>query len=74
MKLLYIRFITNPEASDNRFIFQPVFRNRNLMRICKGKRITLLQEDFGVSRKATLSEENYTDKLLQERQISSTTS
>ena len=55
MKLLYIKFITPPEFGDNRFIFQPVFRNRNLMRIAKGKRVTLLQEDFGVSRKATLS-------------------
>ena len=55
MKLLYIRFITPPETGDNRFIFQLVFRNRNLMRIAKGKRVTLLQEDFGVSRKATLS-------------------
>ena len=55
MKLLYTRFITPPDAGDNRFIFQPVFRNRNLMRIAKGKRVTLLQEDFGVSRKATLS-------------------
>ena len=55
MKLLYTRFVTPPDAGDNRFIFQPIFRNRNLMRIAKGKRVTLLQEDFGVNRKATLS-------------------
>ena len=55
MKLLYTKFITPPEYGDNRFIFQPVFRNKNFTRIVKGKKQTLLQEDFGVDRKATLS-------------------
>ena len=55
MKLLYTKFVTPPEAGDNRFIFQPVFRNKNFMRVAKGRKITLLQEDFGVNRKATLS-------------------
>ena len=55
MKLLYTRFVTPPESGDNRFIFQPVFRNKNFTRIVKGKKQTLLQEDFGVDRKATLS-------------------
>ena len=55
MKLIYTRFVTPPDAGDNRFIFQPIFWSKNLMRIAKGKRITLTQEDFGVNRKATLS-------------------
>ena len=55
MKLLFTRFVTPPDAGDNRFIFQPIFRNKNLMRIAKGKCITNMQEDFGVNRKATLS-------------------
>ena len=55
MKLLYTKFVTPPEAGDNRFIFQPVFRNKNFMRVAKGRKVTLLQEDFGVMRKATLS-------------------
>ena len=55
MKLLYTKFVTPPEAGDNRFIFQPVFRNKNFMRVAKGRRVTLLQEDFGINRKATLS-------------------
>ena len=38
-----------------RFIFQPVFRNKILTKIVKGKRKCLLQEDFGINRKATLS-------------------
>ena len=36
MKLLYTRFVTPPEAGDNRFIFQPVFRNKNFLRVAKG--------------------------------------
>ena len=55
MKLLYTKFVTPAEAGDNRFIFQPIFRNKNLMRIAKRKRVTIMQEDFGVNRKATLS-------------------
>ena len=55
MKLLYTKFVTPPEYGDNRFIFQPVFRNKNFTRIVKGKKRTLLQQDFGVDRKATLS-------------------
>ena len=55
MKLLYTKFVTPPESCNNRFIFQPVFRNKNFTRIVNGKKSTLLQEDFGVDRKATLS-------------------
>ena len=55
MKLLYSKFVTPPETVDNRFIFQPVFKNKNLTRIVKGKRKCLLQEDFSIDRKAILS-------------------
>ena len=55
MKLLYTKFVTPHGAGDNRLIFQPVFRKKNLMRIAKERRVTLLQEDFGVNRKITLS-------------------
>ena len=44
MKLLYTKFVT-----------QPVFRNKNLTRIIKGKRRCLLQEDFGLNRNSSLS-------------------
>ena len=54
MKLLYSKFVTPPETGEYRFIFQPVFRNKNLTRIVKGKRRCLLQEDFGIDRKASL--------------------
>ena len=54
MKLLYTKFVTPPETGDNRFIFQPIFRNKNITRIVKGKRRCLLQEDFGLDRQVTL--------------------
>ena len=55
MKLLYTKFVTPAETGDNRFIFQPVFSNNNFTRISKGKKICLLQEEFGVEKKATSS-------------------
>ena len=55
MKLLYTRFVMPPGASDNRFIFQPVFRNKKFTRMVKGRKVTLMHKDFGVDRKAKLS-------------------
>ena len=55
MKLLYTKFVTPPEYGDNRFIFQPVFRNKNITRVKNKKWICLMQEDFGIHRKDTLS-------------------
>ena len=64
MKLLYTKFVTPPEYGDNRFIFQPVFRNKNFTRIVKGKKRTLLQQDFGVDRKATLSVDKWYNGII----------
>ena len=54
MKLLYTKFVTPPETGDNRFIFPPIFRNKNITRIVKGKKRCLPQEDFGLDRQVTL--------------------
>ena len=37
MKLLYMKFVAPPEIGDNRFIFQPIFQNKNITRKVKGK-------------------------------------
>ena len=42
--ILYEKFQTPPESGNNRFIFQPVFRNRNLQIKWKGKLRCFLQE------------------------------
>ena len=41
MKLLYEKFQIPPETGNNRFIFQPIFRNKNF--------------DFGFPRRSTLA-------------------
>ena len=58
MKLLNKKCQTPPEAGNNRFIFQPVFRNKTLQLKYKGKKKCFLQEDFGYNMKSTLSVNN----------------
>ena len=53
------KFVTKPETGDNRYIFQPVFHNRNLM-YCKntGKRenmVTSQQVDFKIQDNITIT-------------------
>ena len=55
MKLLYEKFQTPPDTGNNRFIYQPVFRNKNRQLKWKGKLRCFLQEDFGFNRSGTLS-------------------
>ena len=47
--------LTAPETGDNRFIFQPIFHNKNLQLIRKGKKRCFLQEDFDFERKSKLA-------------------
>ena len=55
MKLLYEKFQTPLDKGNNRFIYQPVFLNKNLQLKWKGKLRFFLQEDFGYNRSGTLS-------------------
>ena len=55
MKTLYETFVIPPENGDNRFLFQPIFRNKSITRIVNGKLRCFLQEDLGYNRKNTLS-------------------
>ena len=49
---LTAKFVTIPETGDNRFIFQPIFQNENLMygkSTCKRKKIVTFQQvDFDI--------------------------
>ena len=55
MKSLTEKFINSPETGNNRFILQPIFCNRNLQLIRKGKKSCFLPEDFGFVKKSTLT-------------------
>ena len=59
MRELAEKFVTKPESGDNRYIFRPVFHNRNLM-YCKtsGKRkkmVTFQQVDFKIQDNVTIT-------------------
>ena len=48
-------FVTDPESCDNRFIFQPLFKNSNLKHQ-RNNRLTVFQQDyFGLPNKVKLS-------------------
>ena len=55
MKLLYEMFQTPPDTGNNRFIYQPVFRNINIQIKWRAKLRCFLQEEFGYNRTGTLS-------------------
>ena len=59
MQLLHEKFQAPPESGNNRFIFQPVFRNKKQQMKCIGKLRCFLQNDFGYNRQVTLSVNNY---------------
>ena len=59
MQLVHKKILTTPESGNNRFIFQPLFRNKNQQKKWKGKLKCFLQNDFGYNRQVILSVNNY---------------
>ena len=55
MKNMTELFVTPPEFSENRFIYRPIFRNKNIKLFRKGKKRCSLQDDFRFDRKSTLA-------------------